>query len=326
MAIAYAVWLAASPAAAEDRSEDELVRWIPGFAASFDMLQHKGRGQIQTSNVIGSPLTEGGCLLTQNVRNPNPPPLQIPVTTRTGTLCENSPPLIAPATSSADTDVVPLVNFSLDVLTPRLVEPFFSPRLFAHADIGISFGFERTLAGERKPGPFFVEPLPPNRAEYSEGEVAGQGSRAKMQIRPMVVGAGGGVAFTAVVFGRKLRVKPSFEYMYEEVDLIGTVHRAVKVNDPARTFNDFRQLALTADSRETLHGLGGGLEIEADAGRLGPVMMSIFVLGRGYRFTGNLNHTLQATNEFGETATWHFELDPWTYRGAVGARFRWLPE
>jgi hypothetical protein len=51
-----------------------------------------------------------------------------------------------------------------------------------------------------------------------------------------------------------------------------------------------------------------------------------FINGRGYRFTGNLHHTLTDTNERGETATWDFDLDPWAWRAGVGARFRWVPE
>ena len=40
----------------------------------------------------------------------------------------------------------------------------------------------------------------------------GQGSRAKLQVRRWVFGAGAGVAFTASVFDRTLRLKPSIEY------------------------------------------------------------------------------------------------------------------
>jgi hypothetical protein len=316
----------ATPIDAQSGEEDELLRWVPALGFSFDMLQHKTRGAITTGDVLGPPLGQGGCTVTETVRNPTPPPFFILQTRQTGTLCENSPPAITQASSSGDTDVAPLVDASLELAAPRLIDGFFSPRLFAHVDAAVAFGFERTVAGERKPGPFFVDPLTLSHTEYSEGEVGGQGSRAKIQVRPLVVGTGAGVAFTATIFDRTVRLKPSFEYLYQEVDLIASVHRAVKQRDPARSINDFRLIELSADSREKLHALGGGLELEVDASRMGPIGVSVFVFGRGYRFTGNLHHTFHDTNEFNESATWDYELDPWTYRAGVGARFRWIPE
>jgi hypothetical protein len=216
------------------------------------------------------------------------------------------------------------VNFALELTTPRLVAEFLSPRLFAHVDAAIAFAFERNLAGDRKPGPFFVDPFDSSRNEYSEGQVGGQGSRAKIQLRPFVAGGGLGVTFTTSIFERTFRFKPSFEYLYQEVDLIASVHRAVKLRTPARALDHFRLIELSADGTETLHGLGGGLELEVDAARLGAFGVSVFILGRGYRFTGNLRHTLTDTNEFGESATWRFELEPWAWRAGVGARLRWL--
>jgi hypothetical protein len=194
--------------------------------------------------------------------------------------------------------------------------------VFARADAAAAFAFERNLAGERSPGPFFAEV--PRDLDVKEPSVGGQGSRAKMQVRRLVVGAGAGVAFTTSFFARTIRVKPSLEYLREEVDLIASARRAVKLQDPASDLSAFRLIALEASDEQTLHGLGGGLEIEGDAGRLGPLMLSLYINGRGYRFTGNLRHTLTDTNERGETATWRFELDPWAWRAGVGARFRWL--
>jgi hypothetical protein len=325
-AIAWAFLLVATIAAAEDTSEDELRRWVPGLAFSFDMLRQKGRGEIATSNVLGPPLTDGGCLVTQNVVNPNPPPLFILVTSRNGTLCSNSQTLVAPSSQGGDTDVVPLVNAALELATPSLLDSFLYPRLFAHADVALAFGFERTLSGERKPDDFIIDPLPPSRQERSEGEIGGQGSRAIVQRREIMAGGGAGIAFTTSIFDRKIRIKPSAEYLYQEVDLIASVRRAVALADPARTLNDFRLIDLHTSSKEALHGIGGGLELELDAGQMGPIMVSVFILGRAYHFTGNLNHTLRQTNEFGESATWRFELDPWAYRAGVGARFKFLPE
>ena len=54
--------------------------------------------------------------------------------------------------------------------------------------------------------------------------------------------------------------------------------------------------------------------------------MSVFLMGRGYYIQGDLDFSFTDTNEFGETASWTAELDPWTWRSGVGVRFRWVPE
>jgi hypothetical protein len=308
--------LALAAPSADAETEDYLHRWVPAFAVFFDMLGQKAEGEIATSDVLGPPLGQGGCTITDLFGN----------TTQNGTLCPDSPFALAPPTGSDDTSVAPLVGASLELATPRLIDAFFSPRLFAHVDGAAAFGFERNLAGQGKPGPFFTDPLKPSDFEIFELSVNGQGSRAKLQVRPFVFSAGAGVAFTTTLFQRTLRFKPSVEYLYEEVDLIASVRRAVKQVDPAGDLGDFRLIALQASEKEALHGVGGGVEVEGDAGRLGPFVLSVYLGGRGYRFTGNLKHTLRDSNEFGEWATWRFELDPWAWRAGVGARFRWSPE
>ena len=161
-----------------------------------------------------------------------------------------------------------------------------------------------------------------------EVTVSGQGSRAKAQVRRLVLSAGGGVAFSVDLFGRRLRIKPSFEYLREEVDLIASLRRAVKqqrVVTPG-TLDGYRFVVLRPPRRRALDAIGPGLEIEADTLRLGPFLLSIYGAGRGYHFFGELDDTLTATNEFGETATWSFDRERWAWRAGVGLRFRWLPE
>jgi hypothetical protein len=297
-------------AGADEAQELELGRWAPSLAFDFDVLGERAEGAIQTNNVNEVPAPFCG------------------ITNQDQFGCPNSPLEITPSSASDDTSVAPIVGLSLELMTPRLLEDYFSPRLFAHVDAGISFGFERNAAGERAPGPFFADPLSPSEFDIAELSVAGQGSRAKFQVKPWVFGAGAGVAFTSTVFERTIRVKPSFEYFRHEIDLIASVRRAVKLVDPTvdLSLSGFRLIELTADSEETFDALGAGVEVEIDASRLGPFVMSVFAMGRGYKFTGNLRHTLTDVNERGEMAIWHYEFDPWMWRAGVGARFRWSPE
>jgi hypothetical protein len=290
--------------------EDELSRWAPSLGVYFAMLGQKAKGSITPGLVIETPATNCG-ITNQDLFG-----------------CPASQPEITSASASSDTGVVPLVGGSLELMTPRLLDAFLSPRLFARGDAADAFGFERNLAGERKPGPFFADEPEPCCPDIFERSVGGQGSRAKAQVRPLVLGAGVGVAFTTTLFGRIVRLKPSVEYLRQEVDLLGSVRRAVKIQDPTTDFvslSGFRLIALSASSEETMHGIGGGLELEGDAGRVGPLVLSVFIDGRGYRFTGNLKHTLTDTNERGETASWHFDFDPWAWRAGIGARVRWSP-
>jgi hypothetical protein len=315
------------PSAAAADSEDELERWVPGFALFFGMLGQKANGAISIGPVLGPPLTTTdalgtGCLLS------NPPPPGSPPT-RNGGLCQNSPAQIRPDSNSSDTSIEPLVEGAFELMTPRVFEGAFDPRLFAHADISFAFAFERNLAGEAKPGAFVPPELPPTQNDIPEIAIEGQGSRAKSEVDLIVGSAGGGVAFTTKIFDRTVRIKPSFEWLVQNVKIKGEVNRAVKQVQPANQFNtlnDFRLIQLDATDTHTQHALGGGLEIEADAGRLGPLALSMFILGRGYGVISDRDYTLTASNEYGETATWTFHFEPAIWRAGAGLRFRWLPE
>lgn len=331
--------LAAAPraVAAASESVDEIERWVPAFSVSFDALGQKARGSVTSGDVLGPPLPEG-CLMTDGTRNGN----LCPIAPRAS---PGSPPRpvvsrkIQPDDSGSDTNVAPLVGASIELMTPRLFEPLFQPRLFVHADAAAAFGFERNLAGAGKPdefGPptenFANDPVGPAEPDVQEEPIVGQGTRTKLQTRQWVYSGGAGVAFSLKAFERRIRIKPSFEYLRAEIDLIGSVRRAVKqveLSERSATAlnpSEFRLLALDFTDKETLHGFGPGLEIEADTAYVGPFLMSVFLMGRGYYLQGNLDFSFTETNEFGETATWTAELDPWTWRGGVGLRFRWVPQ
>ena len=161
-----------------------------------------------------------------------------------------------------------------------------------------------------------------------EEVVTGQGSRTFAEIQPFVLTAGLGVAFT-VDFGRlRMRIKPSVEYLRETLDITGIVNRAVKLRfaPPAEGLDNFRLISLTSSTTEVYHGVGPGLELEADTVRAGPFMMSIYLAGQVYSIFGNRDVELSNTNEFGETAEWSFEQSAWGGGARAGLRSRWLPE
>lgn len=306
--------------AAEERDETE--RWVPSFGLYFDVTRQKVEGSITISDVLGPPLTTGGCLR-----------FGVP----SGSLCDSpraNPEKILPDEEGNDTSITPLVGASLELMTPSLIDGFLRPRLFVRGDAAAAFGFERKIAGAESPGAFALPDgitlRPGETAEtfpLPELSIKGQGSRAKYQVRRLVVSGAAGFALSLDVFDRRLRIKPSFEYLRQEVDLIGAVHRAVGLAEPSGlSLANFRLLTLTRVEKQVQEGFGGGLELEVDTARLGPFQTSVYAMGRVVRFVGDLEETLTATNEYGETASWHFDPEKTLWRTGVGFRLRWLPE
>jgi hypothetical protein len=335
--------LALGRAASAEEALDEGKRWVPSFGLFFDAIQQKAKGSLSTGPVLGAPLSPNdqaqdafadgnGCLR----RVGQPPTFAY---SRDGGLCASARPnreTIMASSRGGDTSVSPVVGGSLELMTPSLLgDVLLRPRLFAHGDGAAAFSYERNLAGQESPGNFglarqtsFAAGTDPDLLDVEEITVQGQGSRTRMQLEPFVLSAGGGIALSLDVFGRTVRIKPSFEYLREEIEFSGVVHRAVKLRVPAGTANldQFRLISLTSVEKRAYDGIGPGLELEVDAARLGPFVSSVYIMGRGYYLLGNLDVALSAINEVQETASWSAELDRWTWRGGVGFRLRWLPE
>jgi len=170
--------------------------------------------------------------------------------------------------------------------------------------------------------------FPPAATRTDEANFTGQGTLVRAEVDPFVLNAGIGMAFTFDVFGSRIRIKPSAEYLRERLEVTGQTNRVVQVSDTAPLVNDpsaFRFIRLSASDQQTYHAVGAGLEIEIDAERLGPFVITPFIAGRAYRFIGNLDVSLRDTNEFGETVAFEFERDQWQWAGRFGVRLRWVP-
>ena len=313
------LFVAFGKAAGASEASDESQHWAPSFALFFDILGQKAEGTVATGQVLGPPLPDG-CGGT---------------TPRPGELCDSrrlgDPHKIGPDDAGHDTSIVPLVGASLELMTPSLVgDRLLRPRLFAHGDVAAAFSYERNLAGEGGVGDFALPKGLNQQQQDSVDEIAvsGQGTRTRMQVRRWVYSAGAGLAITAETSNRRLRLKPSFEYIREELDFIGIANRAVKLFNPTGVddLHGFRLLSLTATERKSYDGIGGGLELEVDAARLGPFVSSVYLMGRGYYLLGDRKISMSAVNEFGETAAWTAKLQPSVWRSGVGFRFRWSPE
>jgi hypothetical protein len=286
------------PATPDPEPKDETERWVPALAVFSGVLIQR---------------TEAG--VVSSVR---PAPSELP----------NVPPPGTPFDGD-DLFVNPFVGGTVELMTPGLSFAPGRPRLFLHGDFAAQFGFERDVVKEGNPGE--MPRVDSEGRPIPELAISGQGSVVTAETEQFVFSAGAGVAFTLEAWERRLRIKPSVEYIQEEIDVTGIVHRAEDTTPPPApgdTTAD-RFIEMGGSGKKTYRGIGPGLEVELDTARAGPFMLTIFLNGAAYKILGDreILFTDSYTDEFGtETAAWSFEKDPWSYRAGVGLRFRWLPE
>jgi hypothetical protein len=245
--------------------------------------------------------------------------------------------------SGKDTLIGPLVSGSLELMAPAWGDHWGRPRLFAHAGVGGNFAFERDVAKEGAPGTLELPDeglLVPPVGE--PGVVSGQGSTTSVQPRHLLVSAGGGIAFSFDAWGRRFRIKPSAEYLREEVEVTGVVsgstieYAGTRTTPPGQDPPIFNLFTGSGSKRQVFHGIGPGLEAEADVARNGSLIVSVLVSGGAYRILGDRTVEFSAPlvqTGTGDTivdpphtATWKYQKDPWSYRAHVGIRLRWAPD
>ncbi len=285
--------------------KDEIERWVPSFSAALGMSLQKTSGDFVTGDILDPAWVRDSVFFP-------------------------SPTISAPD-AGEDLAFAAIASFSFEFMTPGLLTlPGFAeievpgrPRLFAHADAVPSFSPEYRTAKTGDPGP---PSLPLENSSNPETIVVGQGGVEKLHTRRWQFAAGAGVAFTADLWERRFRIKPSFEYMTHEVAITGEVRRAAGLILTPTEMDDYRFIHLSTATKKRFHGLGVGLEIEQDTRRAGPVLLSVFAGVRGYYFLGDLDMVAIARNSFGETATFRARAARYAYRGAVGVRVRFAPE
>ncbi len=284
--------------------QDEIERWVPSFSASLGMLLQRTSGDFVTGDIL------------------DPAWVQDPVFFPSRT--------INPPGAGEDLALTPAATFSLEFMTPGLlalpglvdIKIPGRPRLFIHADAVPTFGPLYSPAKEGNPKP---HTLPFDVLSNAEPIVTGQGGVLQLQVQRWQLAAGAGVALTVDLWDRRFRIKPSLEYMTQEVAIDGEIRRAAALVATPYVLDDFRFIHLTARAKKRFHGLGAGIEFEHDTRRTGPLLLSVFASARGYRFMGDLDLLAVGTNSFGETATFRARTKRYAYRGSVGVRLRFAP-
>jgi hypothetical protein len=304
-------------------------RWVPSLAITSGLTIQKLQGSVDS-------------VLFQPETNPTAVPLQ-------GSFDDD------------DLAVSPFVGGSLEVMTPALPIPL-RPRLFMSGEILPTFDNERRVAVDKNPGclrgpevgaPCVMDIVGLLDRSFAEDAVIGQGSLTTADIDTLVYGASFGVSFPARIAERQIRIKPSAGWITYKVDSTGTVvDAACPTYPPQPQINPNKCIPIVTDPqgalRETVlmgsgsqrfHGIGGGLDIEMDTIRYGPLGVSLFLGARAYRILGDRTIAFSAEQTFGvgfdgtgmqvfpaerSVAAWEVEVDPWMYRAHVGIRFQWL--
>lgn len=297
-----------NPSAPQSSSDSDesvgrpLDRWLPGVALSAGMRAVRLKGSAASTDVMGppDPLLAGSPLEIRPILGNDEDPV------RTATIA-----------------------VSFELMTPALAESFGAPRLFLDLGVGPEFGQTTQISKEGSPGTLRLPVIPgdPN-FPFAEADVVGQGTVLEAQQKGPLATAALGAAFSfgEILEERVVRVKPSVEVLLEQMTLKGTLRRAIALTNPLRSDADYRSIELIDKQDELFLAVGPRIEIEADVARAGPVTASIFAGGSVYWFVGDRSVELSATNEFGESATFRFEHDPWGYRVVTGIRFRFSPE
>ena len=298
------------PSWASDPVADSLKRWEPAVAVQGGVLSQTAAGTLSGSDVLGA------CWLGVQPRGgPGECNWQQTGSTDNQYLTRQQEPA-----SDTSRMMTPYFSLAAELMTPALLPVWGSPRALAHVDIGYSFGFDRGITRIGSPLDRMELPFPPSElitfvppGYNSEQEMVGQGAKLTANVDSLLVGAGFGIAFTFELGDRTFRFKPTVEYLREEIEIAGTLRQAARTTffspprdasgwtpqtpifgpqvnlEDVKTPADagFREINIDGRSTRVYHGVGPGLELEMDTGRVGPFTVSLYSGMRAYHFSGD---------------------------------------
>ena len=290
--------------AADETALDETERWVPSLAITSGIIAQGAsatatnqavddNGQPTDFKVLSWESGVGGVDCNNGILStaPNSCPVVIDVA------YPFDPEGDGPARGSKLL-FAPLVGANLEVMTPGLTQLPGRPRGFVQAGAEASFGFDYSVAKEGDLGDMGGSP---KGIPQQLNRVEGRGNGTFVEIASPLYFAGAGVALTAEVLGRRLRIKPSFEWMSQRIKVRGQTNFAVQLNGGRdATEIPYQFLYLNAQKKLRLHGIGPGLELEIDTVRLGPFVLALGVYGRAYHYLGRLNVSFGTSGVVGQ--------------------------
>jgi hypothetical protein len=229
-----------------------------------------------------------------------------------------------------DWAVSPYVGVSAEVMSPAFEWLPRNARLFISADVLPTFSADRDIATEGNAAGFEIPEDRQGRdlVLYTANSIQGQGNKISSELRTGVYAFNVGMAFPFEVRGYRMRAKPSFGWIWYEVEVKGLLLDADKPLDFDPTT---RFVGLENRQKQGFQGIGPGLEIELDVVRYGDFLTSLFIDGHAYRILGDRSIDMSDAEYFDDaigtalyTADWTFDVEPWMYRAGLGLRVRWL--
>lgn len=370
---------APATSASEPSAESDLHRWSPAFSIQTGVIAQTGSANLSASEVLGAQApafqynTSPPCAGTPTCPNLFPD-------LQNGFLLRQQG-----GVAGEERMMTPYFSVAAELMSPSLFSGFADPRALVHADLGYGFARERDLASIGSATARMSLPDPPSSLTgndaYNEVTITGQGAAVRALTGSLVVAGGAGLAFTFRSGERTFRFKPTVEYLREELRISATLRHATQAtlqnpphdesnfnanaaspliplsDDATPTQAGFREIYMDAASTKVFHGIGPGLELEMDTGRLGDFTVSLYGGARAYHFLGDTqvdfyteptpdeneflapgetnaemrNENLQRNCVIGdssqcENASFSFRKEPWAYTGHVGIRFRWSPK
>jgi hypothetical protein len=235
-----------------------------------------------------------------------------------------------PADTGEQWAVTPYVGVNLEVMTPAYDWLPRKSRVFLSVGVLPTFAADRDIATEGDASGFVLPLDKEGRTlgTFDNAGIRGRGSKTTSTLRTPMYSADLGIAFPFEISGYRMRVKPSFGWIWYEVEVKGLLLESQK---PFPAFPVIRYIKLDNSQRQGFPGIGPGLEIEMDVARYGDLLTSIFVGGNIYRILGDRSVDMSdatthadffGTNTY--TANWTFDVDPWLYNAGLGLRVRWL--
>jgi hypothetical protein len=336
-AIASGAWIARAGGFEDAPGEH---RWVPSLAVTGGVTVQRQQGD------------QSSLLFKGDGANPQPP------TT------------LRPGKTADDQAASPFVGGALELMTPALPS-FPRLRLFATGEVLPTFATKRQLVHDGEPsrihGPDLGAVLAveednkhftsgalgtqggprPTSLVYGSDEANGAGMRTVAKVENLVFGAKAGFAYAFEWRGRLMRIKPSLGWIHYKISARGYLVDAIcgpgtTTNGTActNTYNQAGQITNVGHLREVIlkghgsgefDGVGPGVDLEMQTGRIGPVATAIFIGIGGYYVPGKREFHFTAAHTYNDffgndtaTATWRTRVTPWIYRGGLGVRFQWV--
>jgi len=226
------------------------------------------------------------------------------------------------------------VGVTADLATPVLFDLPGRPRAFVRADVGYTADVQDPVVTNGDPG---APPFEPDVTFPSVEGIENVGSVVHAEAKPLLLSGGVGGVFHFEAFDRGFRLRPSLEWMYRRDTMRTVMGGGETESTTGNLCTPCRTVFIKSQTEKGFHGLGPGVELEADVGRMRDLQIGFYGFLRAYYMVGDRKANLasrgqwqrsdgQPTSRVDTIFRTQYEREPWDYRFGVGIRVLWSPE